>query len=220
MGSAHSLNKTRYKIAINDGRARNKQIGGLENKVERMTRTEGKANGPLCPILEFRGLCNLNWTQVSSQAPIMFNNPQSRVNYEGGASILQTLDPWVRDHHSNTLSSYSGTSAPAATMATGPHTATPAPGFIPRESSPPDTLLMILTRSTEMASNGAGFAFGQVRGGQSSGAASRRPAPPPPAAQPSNPRPPPPASAIGRPNTQRRGYAKPDSPIRLFRIHG
>ena len=135
-----------------------------------MTGTEGKANSPLCPILlESRGLGNLNWTQVSSQAPAMFNNPQARVNYEGGASILQTLEPWVRDHHSKALSSYSGTSAPAATMATGPHTATPAPGFIPRESSPPDILLMILTRSTEMALNGTGFAFGQIMGGQSSG---------------------------------------------------
>ena len=82
-------------------------------------------------------------------------------------------------------------------MAIGPHTAIPAPGFIPRESSPPDTLLMILTRSTEMASNGTGFAFGQIMGGQSSGAASRRPAPPPPAAQPSNPRPPRPPPPLG-----------------------
>ncbi len=106
-------------IAINDGLARNAQIGGLGNKVERMIGKEGKENVPLCPILEFRSLGSLKWIQVASQAPAIFENPE-HVNYEGGTSILQTLEQWVRDHHSKASSFYSRESTPAATKATGP----------------------------------------------------------------------------------------------------
>ena len=120
-------------IAINDGKFRNEQIGGLKNKVERMIGTEGKANAPMCPILEFHTVGSLKWTQVSSQAQAMFGNPEHAVNYEAGTSILQTLEQWVRGHHSKALSSYSRASTPAATTAIGSHATAHTPGFIPRE---------------------------------------------------------------------------------------
>ena len=128
-------------VAINDKSARNGQIGGLENRVERMIGTEGKENAPLCPILEFRNLGSLKWTQVASQASAMFENPEESVNYEGGTSILQTLEQWVRDHHSKALSSYSREAPPAAISATGSHSTKVAPGFIPREPSSQTSLL-------------------------------------------------------------------------------
>lgn len=128
-------------VAINDKSARNGQIGGLENRVERMIGTEGKENAPLCPILEFRNLGSLKWTQVASQASAMFENPEESVNYRGGTSILQTLEQWVRDHHSKALSSYNRESPPAATTPTGSHTTELAPGFIPREPSSQTSLL-------------------------------------------------------------------------------
>lgn len=167
-------------IAINDKVARNEQIGGLKTKVERMIGMEGRDNAPLCPILEFRSLGSLTWTEVASEAQAMFKYPQNTVNYEAGTSILQTLEQWVRDHHSEALSSYNRASTATATTAKGPHTTTPAPGFIP-----------------QMASNAASFAFSQFMGGQSSSAASRGPAPPPPpTTRTSNPRPPPPPPPV------------------------
>lgn len=184
-------------IAINDKDARNGQIGGLGNKVERMIGEESKDNAPLCPILEFRSVGNLKWTQVASQAQDIFDKPDDSVNYDAGTSILQTLEQWVRDHHSKALNSYSRASTPATSTLASRQNTKQAPGFIEREYFLPDIPLMILIYQTEMTTNAAGFAFGQLVGGQTSGAGFRRPAPPPPpTTQTPNPRPPPPPPPV------------------------
>ena len=108
-------------IAVNDKDARNGQIGGLRNKVERMIGEEGKINAPLCPILEFRSVGSLKWTQVASEAQTIFENPDKSVDYDAGTSILQTLEQWVRDHHSKALSSYSGASTTPKTISANTH---------------------------------------------------------------------------------------------------
>ena len=53
---------------------------------------EGRNNAPLCPILEFRSVGNLKWTQVASEAQAIFDEPEKSVNYDAGTSILQTLE--------------------------------------------------------------------------------------------------------------------------------
>lgn len=131
-------------IAVNDKDARNGQIGGLRNKVERMIGEEGKNIAPLCPILEFRSVGNLKWTQVASEAQAIFDNPDQSVNYDAGTSILQTLEQWVRNHHSKALSSYDRAStSPKTTLASAQNT-NKAPGFMQRERFLPGVPLMRL----------------------------------------------------------------------------
>lgn len=99
-------------IALGD-RNRNRQIGGLGPKVERILRHStrnggGGSNSYLTPILEFRSLKTLLWAHLTDQTHDMWKaaDPSHPVEYDGRPSTLglQELEQKVRFVHEQVLS--------------------------------------------------------------------------------------------------------------------